>query len=70
MGKVGRPSKAPEDKSVRFNVTVSPDVARYVETLDNKSKFFDKAARILMRAYQKEGVATPAGKHPKGQGAR
>lgn len=53
MGKVmGRPPLPPGKKKVKINVALDPEVFQFLETVDNRSSFINKAAKILIKATQ------------------
>jgi len=55
MAVIGRPVKPPEEKKRKIHIAVDPEIYDYLETLDNRSEFMNKAAWILLKAYKKAG---------------
>lgn len=53
---MGRPPKRPEDKKYKIHVAVDHEIYQFLESLDNKSEFMNKAAWILYRAHLKAGA--------------
>lgn len=53
MATIGRPPKDPTEKKYKLHIAVDHEVFVFLETLDNKSAFLNKAALILMRARKK-----------------
>jgi len=50
---VGRPLKGKTEKKRKLHIAIDPEIYEYLETLENKSEFMNKAAWILYRAYKK-----------------
>ena len=50
---LGRPTKDISEKKRKIHIAVDPEIYEFLETLDNKSEFMNKAAWILLRAYRK-----------------
>lgn len=51
---IGRPPKDPSEKKCKINIAVDPEVFKFLKTLTNRSEFMNKAAWILIRAYEKQ----------------
>jgi len=49
----GRPKNP--NKKRKLHVCVDFEVYKYLQSLENKSEFINKAAWILLKAYQKAG---------------
>ena len=54
MTVMGRPPKDPSEKKRKLHIAVDPEIFDYLQTLENKSQFMNKAAWILMQAYKKK----------------
>jgi len=54
---VGRPAMEATEKKRKLHVSVDPEIYDFLQTLENKSEFLNKAAWVLLRAYQKVNVA-------------
>jgi len=54
---VGRPTMEATEKKRKLHVSVDPEIYDFLQTLENKSEFINKAAWVLLRAYQKVNVA-------------
>lgn len=50
---IGRPPKDASEKKRKIHIAVDPEIFDFLQTLDNKSEFLNKAAWVLMRAYKK-----------------
>jgi len=57
-------------KKVKINVALDPDVFAFLQTVDNRSAFVNRATRILMAAHQKAGNATTRTKSQKAGASR
>ena len=49
MAKMGRPPKDPKDKKCKVHIALDRDVYEYLEKLDNKSAWLNKAAISRMK---------------------
>lgn len=49
---LGRPTKDINEKKRKIHIAVDPEIYEFLQTLDNKSEFMNKAAWILFRAYK------------------
>lgn len=56
MNPVGRPLKGGEKKR-KLHIAVDAEIYEYLQTLENKSEFMNKAAWILFKAYQRSAEA-------------
>ena len=52
MNLLGRPPKDITEKKRKVHISVDPEVYEYLETLENKSEFMNKAAWVLLKAYR------------------
>ena len=50
---IGRPTKDVTEKKRKIHIAVDPEIYDFLQTLENKSEFMNKAAWILLRAYKK-----------------
>ena len=56
---IGRPTKDISEKKRKIHIAVDPEIFAYLQTLDNKSEFMNKAAWILFKAYRKSEESRP-----------
>lgn len=55
---LGRPLKDISEKKRKIHIAVDPEIYEFLQTLENKSEFMNKAAWILFKAYQKSEQAS------------
>lgn len=58
---IGRPPKDPQDKKVKLNVSIDREIYDFLNTLENRSDFINRAARSRMKSLQRKKHGKAAG---------